>query len=95
MGNSIGEIYYQGGKARGKCSVCGTEETHTYTQRGKKNGKKFPKPFYFEVFEKVNWFRGDDEWLGRVCKNCIKAGRMAEATKQEPPTKRGEEEVDR
>lgn len=77
----MGEIYASdNGRPRGKCSVCGTTEEHTY--KGKSTSKTYPKPFYFSVFEKVNWFRGDDEYRGKICKDCLKAGRIAEANKQ-------------
>lgn len=70
-------IYTQGGRINGRCSVCGETGKH----RQKKNPKYF-KPYYFEVFEKTSWFRGDDKWLGRICKKCIKEGKVNEATKQ-------------
>ena len=70
------------GKPRGKCSVCDTDETHTYS--GKSTNRVYLKPFYFSVFEKQNWFRGDDEYMGKICKDCLKAGRISEVHKQNP-----------
>lgn len=32
----------------------------------------------WKAFEKNNWFRGDDTYLGRICKNCIRANRFGE-----------------
>lgn len=74
------EVYFENGKVRGKCSVCGDDSIH----RQAKNPKFF-KPYYFKVFEKVSWFRGDDEYRGKICKACIKAGRILEANKTMQP----------
>lgn len=79
----MSDFYEQGGKPRGKCSVCGTTETHA-----QKRNPKFLAPFYFSVFEKMDWFRGNDEYRGKICKNCLKAGRIEESKKVTPaPTK--------
>ena len=66
------------GKVRGKCSVCGTSEVYK-----QKRNPKFFKPFYFSVFEKHDWFRGNDTYVGRICKDCLKDGKIAETHKQE------------
>lgn len=76
----MSELYTQNGRVRGKCSVCGTEEVH----KQNRNPKYF-KPFYFSVFEKVSWFRGDDEYRGRICKDCLKSGFISKAHKQPHP----------
>jgi hypothetical protein len=81
----MSDRYSEGGRVRGKCSVCGTEEVHTYVGKGKHKSKHFLKPFYFRVFDKVNWFRGDDEYAGTICKDCLKAGKINQAHKQTPP----------
>lgn len=72
------DIYTQNGRVRGKCSVCGDTKTYKQTRQ-----PKYFKPYYFRVFEKVNWFRGDDEYLGVVCKACIKAGDIGKVNKLE------------
>jgi len=41
-------------QAKGKCQVCG-KVNHTSI---------------WKIFVQVGWFRGDDEYLGKVCKNC-------------------------
>lgn len=68
------------GRARGKCSVCGTTEIYNY--RGKSTKKLYAKPFYFNVFEKQDWSRGNDVYKGKICKDCLKAGRISETHKQ-------------
>jgi len=72
----MSDIYTQNGRVRGKCSVCGDTKTYKQSKR-----PQYFKPYYFRVLEKVNWFRGDDEYLGMVCKQCIKAGRVSEVNK--------------
>lgn len=61
----MSEIYIQGGKVLSKCSRCGDTSKHYQ----KKNTTR-TKPYYFSMFEKVNWFRGDDVYLGMICKKC-------------------------
>lgn len=75
------ELYTQNGRVRGLCSVCGDTETYTYKGKGKHKNKNYPKPYYFSVFEKVSWFRGDDEYRGKICKSCLEAGEISKATK--------------
>jgi hypothetical protein len=75
----MSDLYTENGKVRGKCSVCGTTEVH----KQKRNPKYF-KPFYFAVFEKLDWFRGNDQYQGKICKDCLKAGKIAEANKLAP-----------
>jgi hypothetical protein len=71
-----GDIYALNGKIRSVCSVCGTRKVVH-----QKRKPKYLAPFYFPVYEKVNWFRGDDEYLGIICKDCLKAGRINEVNK--------------
>lgn len=78
--------YCEGARVGGKCSVCG--DTKRYKQT--KNPKYF-KPNYFTVFEKNDWFRGNDTYCGVICKKCIKAGLMGEAHKQSTPPNKGKE----
>jgi hypothetical protein len=72
----MNDLYVENGKVRGRCSVCG--DTKQYKQS--RNPKYF-KPYYFAVFEKNDWFRGNDTYRGKVCKACLKAGLIAEANK--------------
>jgi hypothetical protein len=43
-------------QSKGQCQVC----------------KKVNHTSIWQAFEKVNWFRGDDEYKGKVCKHCKK-----------------------
>ena len=70
------DIYWDSGHIRGRCSVCYDTKQHR-----SKRQPKYWKPYYFRVVEKVNWFRGDDEYLGMICKQCIKDGRVAQVNK--------------
>lgn len=54
---------------RGKCKNCGDDKPEYRIQI---KGKSFIKSKFFKVFEEVNWMRGDDEYLGTFCKNCMK-----------------------
>lgn len=72
-------IYWGNGKIRGRCSVCYDSKQH----RQSKN-PKYWKPYYFRVFEKVSWFRGDDEYLGMICKKCISEGLIPQVNKFHP-----------
>lgn len=58
---------------KGRCKYC-DDDTREYRieTKGKRKGEKFIKSKYFRVFEEVNWFREDDEYLGTYCKNCLK-----------------------
>ena len=68
----MSKIYYEQPKVRSKCKFCGDESVHTHEGKGKHKNKTFETPFYYKMFEKVGWSRADDEYLGRICKNCIK-----------------------
>lgn len=61
--------------AHGKCKSCGDDKPEYFIQdKGKRKGERFLKKNKFvKVFEQVNWFRGDDEYLGTFCKECFKA----------------------
>lgn len=84
----MAEIYTESPKAASQCKLCGNTEVYCHQGHGgrkdrrrKQRGqgpKQYPTPFYFKAFLKVGWFRGDDEYLGRICKNCIKQGRLDE-----------------
>ena len=39
---------------KGQCQVC----------------KNVNHTSIWKVFKEVNWFRGDDEYVGKVCKHC-------------------------
>ena len=39
---------------KGQCQVC----------------KKIDHTSIWKVFKQVSWFRGDDEYVGKVCKRC-------------------------
>lgn len=77
MANS--DVYWGNGYIRGRCSVCYETKQHRQT----KNPKYF-KPYYFRVMEKVDMFRGNDEYLGMICKKCLKDGRLAQVNKFHP-----------
>ena len=50
-----------------KCRFCGCE--------------KHQKPF-IRVFEQINWFRGDDEYLGVYCYNCFNNEKYKEVSNE-------------
>lgn len=76
----IGEIYTEAPKVASKCKLCGNTEIYYHEGHGgkRKGKKKYPTPFYFKAFYVSSWFRGDDDYLGRICKTCIKQGRLEE-----------------
>lgn len=78
----MSNLYAENPKVHGRCSVCGATGLHTHKGKGRHKNKDYPTPFYSSVFEKVNWFRGDDEYVGKICRDCLKAGRISEANKQ-------------
>jgi hypothetical protein len=61
--------YFQGTKCDGECMACG--KTGITLKRGS-DGKKRPAKQYHVLWEKTNWFRGDDEIVGKVCSDCKK-----------------------
>lgn len=73
------EIYKDNGHVRGRCSVCFDTKQH----RQEKNRRYF-KPWYFRIYEKVDHFRGNDEYLGMICKQCIKNGNLLAVNKYHP-----------
>lgn len=68
------EIYTEQPSQKGKCKVCGDFQVYRYEHKG----KIYSKPYYFRAFLKDSWFRGDDQYLGKICKKCIKEGREEE-----------------
>lgn len=68
----MSKVYYEQPKVKSECWWCGDTKVHTHKGKGKQKGKVFPTPFYYKAFRKTGWFRGDDEYLGRICKKCIK-----------------------
>lgn len=68
----------------GLCKSCGQKGLQYFIQyKGKRKGEKFINhSAYYKVFEQVNWFRGDDEYLGVWCKDCFKRGEHKEMTKR-------------
>lgn len=72
-------IYWDNGHIRGRCSVCGDQKQH----RSKRN-PKYWKPFYVRVFEKIDEFRGNDEYLGMICRGCIEKGNLLAVNKYHP-----------
>ncbi len=84
MSNIAGEvrgIYAEAPRCNSKCSLCGDTTTYFHQGKGKKKSSSFQTPFYFKAFQKVSWFRGDDEYLGRICKTCLEAGKLKEMAK--------------
>lgn len=73
------DIYTNTGTVRGRCSVCSEQKQHR-----SKRSPKYWKPYYFRVFQKVSIFRGDDEYLGMICKQCLKDGRILQVNKFHP-----------
>lgn len=71
--------YTENGRIRGRCSVCGDQKQHRSSRQ-----PKYWKPYYFRVFEKVSIFRGEDEYVGMICKQCVKDNRLAEVNKLHP-----------
>jgi hypothetical protein len=76
MGGVAGDRYAEQPEVRSKCKLCGDSEV--YTHLSKRTGKTHGIQHYLKAFEKVNVFRGDDVYLGRICRNCLKAGRLGE-----------------
>lgn len=72
----MSDIYTHNGKVASRCSVCG--DTKKYRQTKK---PQYFKPYYFPVFEKMDIFRGNDEYLGMICNFCLKSGRISEVNK--------------
>lgn len=64
-------------QSKGMCKSCGkTGIQHFIQNKGKRKGEKFiDHSAYYKVFEEVNWFVGDDEYLGTWCKDCFKANK--------------------
>lgn len=56
-------------KAAGKCLVCKTDFTKLEVYKDKK-GRQHAKKHLTTLEAQVNWFRGDDEIIGVVCKQC-------------------------
>lgn len=75
----MNDVYTENGKVRGRCSVCSGTEVHYQSK-----SNKYLKPYYFSVFEKQDWFRGNDVYLGKICKDCLDDGRISEVNKQQP-----------
>lgn len=73
------DIYWGNGHVRGRCSVCGDTKQHRQTKN-----HKYWKPYYFRVFEKVDIFRGNDEYLGMICKQCLSDGKLMLVNKFHP-----------
>lgn len=63
------DYYFEGTKADGTCMFCGKSGFET---KKDKRGKKWPHRQYHVLWEKTNWFRGDDETVGKVCTDCKK-----------------------
>ena len=61
-------------KSTGKCKSCGKEgKQFRIEKKGKRKGGKFlDNSAYCKVFEEVNYFRGDDEYIGTFCRECFK-----------------------
>lgn len=72
-------IYFDGGHYRGRCSVC-----YGVKQHRAKPGSKWFKKWYYRVYEKIDDFRGNDEYLGMICRQCIADGRIAQVNKFHP-----------
>ena len=70
--------YTEAPKVKSICKVCGDNKVHHVAGKGgkKRQEKNYPIPYYFKAFEKTGWFRGDDEYLGRICRACINAGKV-------------------
>jgi hypothetical protein len=68
-------LYFQGTKGNGVCMFCGKNgETLSKGRDGRWRAKRQ----YHVLWEKVNWFRGDDEIIGKVCSTCKKGIRYGE-----------------
>lgn len=72
----MSNIYYNEARVRGKCSICGDQKEYRQTKH-----PKYLKPWYLRVFEKVDWFRGNDEYLGMICKQCVREGKLVQVNK--------------
>jgi hypothetical protein len=77
--SEYGDRYTDNGHVRGRCSVCGDTKQH----RQEKNRRHF-RAWYYRVFEKLDIFRGNDEYRGMICRKCLKDGRIAETSKSHP-----------
>ena len=61
-------------ESKGSCKACGKSGPQYFiAEKGRRKGEKFlDHSAYYKVFEQVSWFRGDDECLGKFCKDCFK-----------------------
>ena len=74
--------YAENADTRGKCSICNDQTTHY-----QKNNPKIKKPYYFKVFAEDSIFRGDDKYEGKICKQCLRDGKIDLVTKPNLTTK--------
>lgn len=44
---------------------------------------------HYKVFERVSIFRGDDEYLGKVCHDCMKQNKLPDQVKRHARTDQG------
>lgn len=64
------DYYIENGKSKGKCQDCDKEGVEMSAPN--KKGKSYPQNRFYRMFRKTGWFRGDDEYLGKICKDCFK-----------------------
>lgn len=64
------DYYFGDCKGDGTCMFCGRSGQSKEFKVHK--GKKYFHKQYYVLWEKVTWFRGDDEIVGKVCKECKK-----------------------
>lgn len=62
----MNEVYAENPQVHGSCRNCGKKGPE-YDER---KGRKYPKRQYWMCFQKTGWFRGDDKFIGKVCKKC-------------------------
>jgi hypothetical protein len=63
-------LYIDGSKIGGICKYCGDSKIYTYHGKGKRKNTVYKMPYYFKLWRKTSWFRGDDEYIGIICKKC-------------------------
>lgn len=65
----IGKITTGQALVKGHCDVCHKSGRETITD---KKGRVWPDKQYTQIWEQVNWFRGDDEIIAYICRYCLK-----------------------
>jgi hypothetical protein len=77
--SDYGDLYANNGSTRGRCSVCGDVKQHRHESK-----PQYFKKWYHRVFQRLDIFRGNDEYKGMICRKCLHDGRVAETNRFHP-----------